>query len=671
MRIKTKNNFAKFNIVFLSLLLFIIHITVFTFWLSWEKDKLREKARRQAILSNDLLSLLKDREQSYLDTLLRSGRIKKDIYSLPQVSQYKGAYLESLYKNNSLSIFGNLHTPTEVEHLKQVLYSKWITKRSNPSENIFLYDSGRSYLGRYIEDSYENERYLLIIQMRNPHFQQILNLPSPGFTQKTFIFDDNNILISQKGTLPEGYDKFLKERRYSENMRGRDFHIVITNNINQWKTFIIFEDIFRGIFFKIFIYTFIVTIPIGIIMLIFFRLFSHKFYIPFRNILEFLEERTEGDPNESMHELVQAKKNYEESLPKLKEQFLLNILKRQEQLPKKLIEKYHFNFRGNQFFIVGILPKSLLLNDVFLDFLRTYNRGVDITPTNEHIITIFSGSNTKNLQEVPLKIAPFIGDEVGSFSGVFDQFTHINLAYQEASFCLHSSLRTASNIVTSTTLGRITVEPPDTSSVKKELLSKIREGGQWETSFEELITLILSSNQSVMNLKVTFIHLLSDILTLDEDSSSTELSEETFFKFENLNTHSKVKSFFVEVIIDIERKLSLKRLANDSKVSEKIEDYIKEKYLDMNFTISSLASDLGYSISYLERKFKNTHKLSIKEFLIQTRIDKAKNHLKEDPSLRIKELAWMVGYENSRSFINIFKKYVGMTPGEYKKTFKL
>lgn len=77
MRIKFKNNFAKFNIVFLSLLLFIIHITVFTFWFSWEKDKLREKARRQAILSNDLLSLLKNREQSYLDTLLRSGRIKK------------------------------------------------------------------------------------------------------------------------------------------------------------------------------------------------------------------------------------------------------------------------------------------------------------------------------------------------------------------------------------------------------------------------------------------------------------------------------------------------------------------------------------------------------------------------------------------------------------------
>lgn len=666
--VKVKRNFAKFNIAFLSLLLFIIHIIIFTFWFSWERDKLREKARRQAILSNDLLSLLKSREQSYLDTLLRSGRIKKDIYNLPQVSQYKGAYLESLYENNSLSIFGNLHTPIEVEHLKQALYSKWITKGSKPSENIFFYDKGKSYIGRYIEDPYESERYLLIIQMRNPHFQQILDLEFPGFTKKTFIFDDNNTLISQKGTLPEDYSKFLKEGRYSENMRGKDFHILITSNINQWKTFIIFEDIFRGIFFKIFIYTFIVTIPIGIIMFIFFKIFSHKFYIPFRNILEFLEERTEGDPNESMHELVQTKKNYEESLPKLKEQFLLNILKRQEQLPKRLIEKYYFNFRINPFFIVGILPKSLLLNDDFLDFLRTYDKEVDITPTNEHIITIFSGTNREDLKKIPSKILIFIENEVGAFSGIFNEFHHVNLAYQEASFCLHSSLRTSSNIVTSTNLGKIVKESPDTSLLKKDLLSKIREGGQWQYSFEELINLILSSNLSVMNLKVTFIHLLSDILTLDEESSSSELSEETFFKFENLNTHSKVKSFFVEVIIDIERKLSLKRLANDLKISEKIEDYIKEKYLDMNFTISSLADDFGYSISHLERKFKNTHKLSIKEYLINTRVDKAKEHLKKEPSLKVKELAWMVGYENSRSFINIFKKYTGMTPGEYKKT---
>ena len=668
MGINNKNNFAKFNIIFLSLLLFIIHITVFIFWFSWEKDKLREKARRQAILSNDLLGLLKNREQSDLDTLLRSGRIKKDIYNLPQVSQYKGAYLESLYGNNSLSIFGNTPDPSEIEHLKQVLYGKWLTKGAKPSENIFLYDKGSSYLGRYIDDPYENERYLLIIQMRNPHFQQILNLSSSGFTQKTFIFDNNNLLISKNGVLPENYGKFLEDGRYSEKMGGRDFHIVITNNINQWKTFIIFENIFRGIFLKIFAYTFIVTLPMGIIMLIFFRMFSHKFYIPFKNILEFLEESTEGDPNETIHELIQAKKNYEESLPKLKEQFLLNILKRKEQLPERLIEKYHFNFRGNPFFIVGILPKTLLLNDDFLDFLRTYNKGVDMTPTNEHIITIFSSSNIEDIKEIPSEVSLFIGSEVGSFSGIFNHFTHINLAYQEASFCLHSSLRTASNIVTSLNLGRITGESPDISPLKKELLSKIREGGQWQTSFEELIILILSSNQSVMNLKITFIHLLSDILTLDEDSSSTELSEETFFKFENLNTHLKVKKFFEEVIKDIEKKLSLKRLANDSKTSEKIEYYIKEKYLDMNFTISSLADDLGYSISYLEKKFKNTHKLSIKEYLIQTRIDKAKGHLKEDPSLRIKELAWMVGYENSRSFINIFKKYVGTTPGEYKKT---
>ena len=584
------------------------------------------------------------------------------------VSQYHTACLTSLDDKISSTVFGPGLYKDQIPILTEKIYKKWLILGRPFHENIFIRSHGKSYIGRYVTDTIEKENYLLIIQMKNQHFSQILNLDSEEFSRDTFIFDDNNLLIAGKKELPKETIELVQNNGYSETLRGGDLYVTVTNNISQWKTILIFKSLFRGAALKIFFLTFLITLPLGVVMLIFFRIFSHKFYLSFKNILEFLEESTEGDPDENMHELLQTKKNYEESLPKLKEQFLLNILKREEQLPDRLIEKYHFNFKINSFFIVGILPKSLLLMDDFLEFLSSYKKGVDMTPTSEHIIILFSGSDIEDIKKIPLKVSTFIGNEVGSFSGIFDQFINVNLAYQEASFCLHSSLRSAANIITPLNLGRIATESPDTSSLKKELLSKIREGGRWEASFEKLITLILGSNQSVMTLKVTFVHLLSDILNLDEDSSSTELSEETFFKFENLNTHLKVKNFFIEVIEDVEKKLSLKRMESDYIISEKIEKYIKTKYNDMNFSISNLADDLGYSISYLERKFKSTHKVSIKEYLIQIRITRAKLHLKEDSSLRIKELAWMVGYENSRSFINIFKKYEGTTPGEYKKT---
>lgn len=667
---KFKNNLEKTNLIFIFFLILIVHFIIFTLWFGWEKDKFKEKARKQAILSNDLLGFLKTREQSYLDTLLDKKDIKKSLENLSMVSQYQTAYLTSLDDEVSYTVFGSGLYKEQIPVLKEKIYKKWIILGRPFYENVFIRSDGNSYIGQYIADTIENKDYLIIIQMRNQHFPQILDLDSEGFHRDTFIFDNNNILIASKKDLPKEALEVVQDKGYSEKLTRGDLYLTVTNNINQWKTLLIFKNIFRGIILRVFFLTFLITLPLGVLMFIFFKVFSHRFYISFKNILEFLEERTEGDPDETMFDLVQAKKNYEESLPKLKEQFLLNILKREEQLPGKLIEKYHFNFKTNPFFIVGILPKTLLLRDDFLEFLRSYNNRVDITPTSEHIITIFSGNSVENIKEIPLLISPFIGSEVGSFSGIFNNFIHINIAYHEADFCLHSSLRTVSNVVTSIDLGRIAVEAPDTSSLKKVLLSNIKDGGQWQSSFEDLISLILNSNQSVMNLKVTFIHLLSDILTLDSGATSDKLSEETFFKFENLNTHLKVKKFFIEVIEDIEKKLSLKRLTDDSKVSKKIQEYIERKYLDMNFTISSLADDLGYSISYLERKFKNTHKLSIKEYLIQTRIDKAKVHLKEDSSLRIKELAWMVGYENSRSFINIFKKYVGITPGEYKKSIK-
>lgn len=667
MRGRKNKKIINYSLTFTLLILVLFHLIIFTFWYSWEKDGVREEARKHAILSNDLLGLLKGREQTDLDTLLRSGSIKKDISNLTQVSQYSAAYLESLYGDESLTVFGPTPDREDMKVIKDKIYKKWLAKRTDLSENIFIYEEGEPYIGRYIKDPNDRERYLLIIKMRNPHFQQILDLSSGNLSQETFIFDENNNLISRRGNLPEELMTYLTSDRYFEKLSGGDLYIGITNNISQWKTLLIFREIYRGLLLKVFLSTFMITIPLGALIFVFLRGFSHKFYTPFKNIIEFLEERVEGDPNKSLEELLQTKRSYEESLPKLREQFLLNILTRDEQLPERIVERYRFNFRNNRFFIVGILPKDLLLKEEFMEFLKERSDRVDLASGRE-LVVVFSEDTREELEKIPSEFIPLVEGKVGAFSSIEEDFRSINRAYREAEFCWHSSLRTPFNIITPTLLGEIALDTPDTTLLRKELLAKIREGGEWRQIFQELMEIILSSGQSVMSLKITFIHLLSEILTLDEGGETGQLSEATFFKFEDLNTHSKVKNFFEEVIEDIEEKISAKRRRVDLKTSERIEDYIKEKYPEMDFTISSLAADLGYSISFLEKKFRNTHGVSIKEYLIQTRIYNAKLHLKRDPALRIKELAWMVGYENSRSFINIFKKYTGVTPGEYKKS---
>jgi two-component system response regulator YesN len=58
--------------------------------------------------------------------------------------------------------------------------------------------------------------------------------------------------------------------------------------------------------------------------------------------------------------------------------------------------------------------------------------------------------------------------------------------------------------------------------------------------------------------------------------------------------------------------------------------------------------------------------LSFNKYLNQLRINKAKELMK-DPTLRIKEIAYMVGYENARYFIRVFRSFTGLSPNIYKE----
>ena len=68
---------------------------------------------------------------------------------------------------------------------------------------------------------------------------------------------------------------------------------------------------------------------------------------------------------------------------------------------------------------------------------------------------------------------------------------------------------------------------------------------------------------------------------------------------------------------------------------------------------------------YLSYVYKEATGDSLINLINRTRIDRAKDFLKED--LSILATARRVGYGNSNAFIRIFKKYEGITPGRFKE----
>jgi two-component system, response regulator YesN len=97
---------------------------------------------------------------------------------------------------------------------------------------------------------------------------------------------------------------------------------------------------------------------------------------------------------------------------------------------------------------------------------------------------------------------------------------------------------------------------------------------------------------------------------------------------------------------------------------EQIKTYIEDR-LQMNVTLHDTAERFGFSPNHLGVLFKEATGCNFRDFVIHTRIDKAKSMLR-DPSVKIYEIAFLVGYQNENYFYRQFKQIVGVTPNEFR-----
>ena len=97
------------------------------------------------------------------------------------------------------------------------------------------------------------------------------------------------------------------------------------------------------------------------------------------------------------------------------------------------------------------------------------------------------------------------------------------------------------------------------------------------------------------------------------------------------------------------------------------------RYIESNLqsfpTTDIIASEFQISPTTLRAEFQRIHGISIKNYADQLRSERAKVLLAEG-RLQIQDIARMLGFHYSQSFITFFKSVAGMTPGEYRLRVK-
>jgi AraC-like DNA-binding protein len=84
------------------------------------------------------------------------------------------------------------------------------------------------------------------------------------------------------------------------------------------------------------------------------------------------------------------------------------------------------------------------------------------------------------------------------------------------------------------------------------------------------------------------------------------------------------------------------------------------------FTVRDLALELHLSPSYLQRLFKHQTGVSIGEWLIEQRLQRAA-HLLAHSYMSVKEIAYSVGYEHPSSFVRAFGRRFAQAPTCYRR----
>ena len=95
-----------------------------------------------------------------------------------------------------------------------------------------------------------------------------------------------------------------------------------------------------------------------------------------------------------------------------------------------------------------------------------------------------------------------------------------------------------------------------------------------------------------------------------------------------------------------------------------VKAYIEEFF--QKASLEEIAVKVNLSASYLSRILKEKCNFSFAEYLLQVRMEKAAEMLR-DLQYKSYDIAYYVGYDNPKSFSYAFKNYYGTTPMEYRK----
>ncbi|NHN35038.1 helix-turn-helix domain-containing protein [Paenibacillus agricola] len=189
-----------------------------------------------------------------------------------------------------------------------------------------------------------------------------------------------------------------------------------------------------------------------------------------------------------------------------------------------------------------------------------------------------------------------------------------------------------------------------------QLMHELRNGFTREDVISMLHYLMYYMDREVMELSETIrdkwkqVAMPSLTLLLD----SFEMLEEF---------HEQSLQILLSMLLEIH---VLREHGNKYQLIHSMRQYIEDNFADPSLSLIHLSDEFNLSTRHLSRLFKDEFGEKFVDYLVRFRMERAKLLLK-DTNEPVQTVTLKVGYMHSFSFIRVFKKTIGITPGDFRK----
>ena len=192
-----------------------------------------------------------------------------------------------------------------------------------------------------------------------------------------------------------------------------------------------------------------------------------------------------------------------------------------------------------------------------------------------------------------------------------------------------------------------------------------------DNMFDELWSEIICHKPNKVRTYMFFIFsIFADVIELMEKRNST------FFDFDYTEeltrmTDAKTADDAHQIFKGYINKMNFTQTDNNTEhqkfICKQIKEFIADNYGDVSLGTELIANHIGASVSYIGKLFKKVEGITILNYILKFRMNKALELLENRQDLTVNQISKMLGYSTTSYFGSLFKKEFKISPGLYRE----